>query len=1091
MGFRQKNTFIFSLIFLFFYIPLASPEITRKLTVEDDGTTVSSRVLIIDFQAGVDATTSSGGRQANITLDTGGTQLLNYLRSDASDSYTSGTLTINAGTELAISGTLKILNSSSSTVSASGQIAIDTNGMASSHGSLEFHDGTQVLHGVGTTDTPADNEVPKFDSGTGKITWEADAGGSGTIDGGGSGTHVTFWSDADTLDTSPSFTFTKGTARLDLTGSQFVSQLNVGGTDFSQHTLEVNGHVGIDRTADAAGQHTLELDVDASGFGDFTGINLIYTTGAFGAETDGTGILVNVINTTANVASTVHGIQVLNVGGSGTVVGLEVGAEVSPVVQLSGVFEDPDSFLSNAVDVLGSVIIQGSNPVTIFAADNDTVTIGNTAKFENISFLLSTVASGAGIFQGTDPRFEHSITGPSFEEFTPTDGTSGFENSGVIAFEDSDIPTWVVDGDSRFTIRITRTRNNVTTDPVVDFVQISAATEFEWDTGGSLTINQVLLESDGVRLSADNDGALTIAGLGNGSDEDWNINLDDTANTVVHGTSTGVTLHDWETIDLATDALDLSEGNITNVGDIALDSISPDVGGSINMKGDLEVNGSQIGLATDPDLLSLASTILTVNGSLLADTLEIGPTTSGATATIWSTSGVGLLLDGLGTGSANPGAEAIALFIKSNSDDHAIHIEETNGGEDWQLGVNPDGGLLFFNSEGANPTVTFSDAGLVGMGTETPREQLEIKTADGTSVDFLLSEADTLGWRFRNNQTGNALTIASTTDFSAYTSRMTITTGGNVTFNSGTVSIVGNTGNVALTIASTDATTDVDIKDSATTELTALRRIGNNLSLIPDGDGNVAIGTTTASEKLHVLGDFLVEDATPHIEWRDTNGDNFEAYADGSQWILQNLTDTKNYIRIDADHNINLIQATDVESDLTVSGTFKVGSPPDVAYNAISDSATATKAVISDGNDLFIAGDLEVDGTIFAPAVVDTSDLAEFFYSEEALEPGEVVVLVPNKPYWVKRSIKAYDHHVIGVVSTKPGHMLGAERMEGGFPVGIAGTLPVRVEGVVESGDLLVSSKIPGYARSAFNAMDLFYAPRGTVIGKALLDQSS
>lgn len=48
----------------------------------------------------------------------------------------------------------------------------------------------------------------------------------------------------------------------------------------------------------------------------------------------------------------------------------------------------------------------------------------------------------------------------------------------------------------------------------------------------------------GVKLSGDGDGALTLLGLGNGNDEDLTINLDDTANTAVVSSSTGLTAID-------------------------------------------------------------------------------------------------------------------------------------------------------------------------------------------------------------------------------------------------------------------------------------------------------------------------------------------------------------------------------------------------------------------------------------------------------------------------------------------------------------------------------------------------------------------
>lgn len=58
-------------------------------------------------------------------------------------------------------------------------------------------------------------------------------------------------------------------------------------------------------------------------------------------------------------------------------------------------------------------------------------------------------------------------------------------------------------------------------------------------------INTLSLEAAGVKLSGDDDGALTFLGLGNGSDEDLTMNLDDTPNTVVWSSSTGLNVWDF------------------------------------------------------------------------------------------------------------------------------------------------------------------------------------------------------------------------------------------------------------------------------------------------------------------------------------------------------------------------------------------------------------------------------------------------------------------------------------------------------------------------------------------------------------------
>src|SRR3989338_5619517 len=95
-------------------------------------------------------------------------------------------------------------------------------------------------------------------------------------------------------------------------------------------------------------------------------------------------------------------------------------------------------------------------------------------------------------------------------------------------------------GTSITTIGITlengETITNVT-DGVVDIT--SPSTTFSGDT--TVTGSDVTIGAAGVKLTGDGDGALTLLGLGDGSDENLTINLDDTANTVTFSSSTGVT----------------------------------------------------------------------------------------------------------------------------------------------------------------------------------------------------------------------------------------------------------------------------------------------------------------------------------------------------------------------------------------------------------------------------------------------------------------------------------------------------------------------------------------------------------------------
>ena len=250
-------------------------------------------------------------------------------------------------------------------------------------------------------------------------------------------------------------------------------------------------HFDVDHTASENGDHAVEVDCDAAGFGGVKAVDINYITGAVAAAEEEAVVLVNV-DKVASTGGDVTAFKVLSSTGSAVVHGYEPGLGVDPVLQHSGTFGDMDSALVNATDRLTEFTSTGSD-ITLFVADNDTVTIGDAAKFEELEFRLATVASGGGI----KPTFEYSngASPTTYATFSPVDGTSGMKNTGIITWSSDDLAGWVVDGNSEFLIRITRTRNSLTTSPVEDLVQIGAATDFTWNKDGDVNINDI--EVDG------------------------------------------------------------------------------------------------------------------------------------------------------------------------------------------------------------------------------------------------------------------------------------------------------------------------------------------------------------------------------------------------------------------------------------------------------------------------------------------------------------------------------------------------------------------------------------------------------------------
>lgn len=266
-------------------------------------------------------------------------------------------------------------------------------------------------------------------------------------------------------------------------------------------TVDIDGTLRIDHTSVEADDHALEIDVDADGFGDVKAIDINYITGDKASGEDEAVILIN-IDETAATGGNVAAIEVLATeGGADKMVGLFVGAGIGPIEQLSGVFANMDSALNIAVDVLAAVSSGGAGNISMFVADNDTITIGDAAKFEELEFLLGTGSSGAGIA----PIFEFSTGIGTWAAFTPVDGTNGFRNTGVVAWLDGDIPSWATGTGTEYLIRITRTRNSLTTTPIVDTVQIAAVTEYEWDKNGDI-LNRYLYMREQAAAGSDTAG---------------------------------------------------------------------------------------------------------------------------------------------------------------------------------------------------------------------------------------------------------------------------------------------------------------------------------------------------------------------------------------------------------------------------------------------------------------------------------------------------------------------------------------------------------------------------------------------------------
>jgi hypothetical protein len=167
-------------------------------------------------------------------------------------------------------------------------------------------------------------------------------------------------------------------------------------------------------------------------------------------------------------------------------------------------------------------------------------------------------------------------------------------------------------------------------------------------------------------------------------------------------------------------------------------------------------------------------------------------------------------------------------------------------------------------------------------------------------------------------------------------------------------------------------------------------------------------------------------------------------------------------------------------------GKRVMGSGAYTPQLTLADSGNVGVGTTSPASKLHVAGDVRVDGNIGAKY----QDVAEWVPAVAKLAPGVLVVIDPMHTNRVQASDRAYDHRVAGVVSDRPGVLLG-EGAEDRVKVAHSGRVKVLVDasyGAVKAGDLLVSSPRPGYAMRSepVKVGDITMHRPGTVVGKAL-----
>jgi len=342
-----------------------------------------------------------------------------------------------------------------------------------------------------------------------------------------------------------------------------------------------------------------------------------------------------------------------------------------------------------------------------------------------------------------------------------------------------------------------------------------------------------------------------------------------------------------------------------------------------------------------------------------------------------------------------------------------------------------------------------TDNGKLGIGTQTPYSKLSV--VPGTS--------------------GRQIAIGDWTDFSGSWSGYGLF-GGNMyqdtSFTglrySNTHGFIGAVG-FAVNYPNWNQAT---IVSSGTTSSTAGASFTPIIIATFDYTGKVGIGTSTPNAKLHISGPSSGFGSGLKITSTDVGGKTFSFYASLSTLIIGDETVGSARLAIDTNGKIG-IGTTTPSTNLHVVGDV-----------ALTGSGNITNS-----------GNITATGTISGGNVIAKyQDVAEWVPARNAMSAGTVVTLDPEHSNLVVASSRSYDTRVAGVVSEKPGVILG-EGGQGKVMVATTGRVRVKVDatnGPIRVGDLLVTSDKEGIAMRS-QPLDLGDTPihrPGTLIGKAL-----
>ena len=450
--------------------------------------------------------------------------------------------------------------------------------------------------------------------------------------------------------------------------------------------------------------------------------------------------------------------------------------------------------------------------------------------------------------------------------------------------------------------------------------------------------------------------------------------------------------------------------------------------GAVRVAGGVGITGSLYAGGVYTNSLNFA------NGSpftstTLANTLEITANiTSGANAGLSLTT-TGVTAGTYGSASAIPSfavdSKGRITSVTTNAVSTTINLAGTTG-----IGTVAGGGTLTFTGgTGITTSISGSTVTITGTTSITGTANQVIASASTGAITLSLPQSI---------NSGAAPTFAGTNFTSIPSGQLTGTIPGGVlgasTHYIGTTAIALNRASLGQTLTGVSIDGNAGTATSASTATTATNQSG----------GTVAATTGTFSTSATRNGRNLMTNFTGTTAPLSP--------AAGDEWYKSDTSVMYKYIY-----------------DGTGYAWVNVSS---ALFNS-STSAIASTLALRDSS-----ANLTAANFIGLASSAKYADLAENYAADKVYEAGTVVVFGGEQE--ITTTNLSHDTRVAGVISTNPAYLMNSEAV--GLPVAFTGRVPCRVIGIVQKGDILVTSGIPGVAQRMESSL---YKP-GCIIGKAL-----